>query len=131
VENTAGAIPASLLGVPFHSGGSVLRGPQRIALAILLRLGAYFHQLASSFIDAEASVERRHAPGKVRAAYIRAGIAVIGWGGLQAAVRVERISAMVGRWSLGQLVEALRGLRGIDMISAAPFIASTGDLSRF
>jgi transposase len=28
-------------------------------------------------------------------------------------------------------VEALRGLRVIDMISAATFIASTGDLSRF
>jgi transposase len=38
---------------------------------------------------------------------------------------------MVGSWTLGPLVEALRGLRGIDMISAATFIASTGDLSRF
>lgn len=44
---------------------------------------------------------------------------------------IERISAMVGRWSLGPLVEALPGLRGIDMISAATLIASTGDLSRF
>jgi transposase len=44
---------------------------------------------------------------------------------------IERISAIVGSWSLGPLVEALRGLRGIDMISAATFIASTGDLSRF
>jgi Transposase IS116/IS110/IS902 family len=44
---------------------------------------------------------------------------------------IERISAMVGSWSLGPLVEALRGLRGIDMISAATFVASTGDLSRF
>ena len=32
---------------------------------------------------------------------------------------------------MGPLVEALRGLRGIDLISAATFIASTGDLSRF
>jgi transposase len=38
---------------------------------------------------------------------------------------------MVASWSLGPLVEALRGLRGIDLISAATFIASTGDLSRF
>ena len=44
---------------------------------------------------------------------------------------IERISAMVASWSLGPLVEALRKLRGIDMISAATFIASTGDLSRF
>jgi transposase len=44
---------------------------------------------------------------------------------------IDRISAMVGSWSLGPLVEALRGLRGIDTISAATFIASTGDLNRF
>jgi len=44
---------------------------------------------------------------------------------------VMRISAMVATWSLGPLVEALRGLRGIDLVSAATFIASTGDLSRF
>jgi transposase len=44
---------------------------------------------------------------------------------------IKRISAMVSSWSLGPLVEALRGLRGVDLISAATFIASTGDLSRF
>ncbi len=44
---------------------------------------------------------------------------------------IEKISVMVASWSLGPLVEALRGLRGIDTISAATFIASTGDLSRF
>jgi transposase len=44
---------------------------------------------------------------------------------------IKRISLMVATWSLGPLVEALRGLRGIDLISAATFIASTGDLSRF
>ena len=44
---------------------------------------------------------------------------------------IERITAMVAEWSLGPLVEALRGLRGIDLLSAATFVASTGDLSRF
>jgi transposase len=44
---------------------------------------------------------------------------------------IIKISAMVASWSLGPLVEALRGLRGVDLISAATFIASTGDLSRF
>jgi transposase len=38
---------------------------------------------------------------------------------------------MVANWSLGPLVEALRGLRGIDLVSAVTFITSTGDLSRF
>jgi len=44
---------------------------------------------------------------------------------------IERIATMVASWSLGPLVQALRGLRGIDLISAATFIATTGDLSRF
>jgi transposase len=44
---------------------------------------------------------------------------------------VERITAMVANWSLGPLVEALRGLRGLDLLSAATFIATTGDLTRF
>ncbi len=44
---------------------------------------------------------------------------------------IDRIEEMVASWSLGPLVEALRGLRGIDMVSAATFIATTGDLSRF
>jgi len=44
---------------------------------------------------------------------------------------IKRITAMVPQWSLGPLVEALRGLRGIDLISAATFVAAVGDLSRF
>ncbi len=44
---------------------------------------------------------------------------------------IRRIEAMVASWSLGPLVEALRGLRGLDLTSSATFIASTGDLSRF
>jgi transposase len=44
---------------------------------------------------------------------------------------IERIGATMASWSLGPLVEALRGLRGIDMISAATLVATTGDLSRF
>lgn len=44
---------------------------------------------------------------------------------------MERITVMVPQWSLGPLVEALRGLRGLDMISAATLIANVGDLARF
>jgi len=44
---------------------------------------------------------------------------------------IERIGATMASWSLGPLVEALRGLCGIDMISAATLVATTGDLSRF
>jgi len=32
---------------------------------------------------------------------------------------------------MGPLVEALRGLRGMEMLSAATFVAGIGDLSRF
>jgi transposase len=44
---------------------------------------------------------------------------------------VQRITVTMANWSLGPLVEALRGLRGIDLISAATLVATTGDLSRF
>ena len=43
----------------------------------------------------------------------------------------SRIEKMLPSWSLGSLVEALRGLRGIDLISAVTFIAAVGDLNRF
>lgn len=43
----------------------------------------------------------------------------------------QRITAMVPQWSLGPMVNALRGLRGIDILSAATFMANVGDLERF
>lgn len=42
-----------------------------------------------------------------------------------------RISALLKGWSLSPLVEALRALRGLDMISAVSFVAAVGDLGRF
>lgn len=44
---------------------------------------------------------------------------------------VKRIVAVIPTWSLAPLVSALRGLRGIDLISAVTFVAATGDLTRF
>jgi len=44
---------------------------------------------------------------------------------------VRRIETMVGSWSMGPLVEALRGLRGIELVSAVTFVAAVGDLNRF
>ncbi|HUQ94160.1 MAG TPA: IS110 family transposase [Bryobacteraceae bacterium] len=44
---------------------------------------------------------------------------------------IERITALLPDWSMRPLVEALRGLRGIDLISAVTFVAAVGDLSRF
>jgi transposase len=44
---------------------------------------------------------------------------------------IGRISSMAANWSMGPLVEALRGLRGLDFISAATFVAAIGDLGRF
>lgn len=44
---------------------------------------------------------------------------------------IKRIKELVLEWSLGPLVEALRDLRGMDIISAATFIATVGDLTRF
>jgi transposase len=44
---------------------------------------------------------------------------------------IKEIHKIVDDWSLGPLVEALRALRGIDLLSAATFVATTGYLSRF
>jgi transposase len=44
---------------------------------------------------------------------------------------IQRITKMAMNWSLGPLVEALRGLRGLDFISAVTFVAAVGDLARF
>lgn len=44
---------------------------------------------------------------------------------------IERIAVMLPDWSMSPLVEALRGLRGMDLISAVTFVAAVGDLSRF
>jgi transposase len=43
----------------------------------------------------------------------------------------ERISAMLSDWSMAPLVEALRAVRGIDLISSVIFVAAVGDLGRF
>jgi transposase len=42
-----------------------------------------------------------------------------------------RISEMLSDWSMAPLVEALRTVRGIDLISSVIFVAAVGDLGRF
>lgn len=42
-----------------------------------------------------------------------------------------RIHSMIPEWSLGDLTESLRALRGMEMVSAATFVAAIGDISRF
>jgi transposase len=53
----------------------------------------------------------------------------------QAQERLERleqaIRAAVADWSLAELVTGLMAMRGMDVISAATFLAEVGDLSRF
>ena len=44
---------------------------------------------------------------------------------------ITRIKSLVPSWSMGPLVEALRALRGLEMLSAVTFVAAIGDLSRF
>lgn len=43
----------------------------------------------------------------------------------------EAIRAAVQDWSLAEVVTALMAMRGMDLISAATFLAEVGDLSRF
>jgi transposase len=53
----------------------------------------------------------------------------------QAEERIERleqaIRTAVPDWSLGEVVTALRAMRGMDLVSASGFLAEIGDLSRF
>jgi transposase len=42
-----------------------------------------------------------------------------------------QIAAILSSWSMAPLVEALRVLRGLDLISAVIFVAAIGDLVRF
>jgi len=53
----------------------------------------------------------------------------------QAQERLERLEqavhAAVPDWSLAEVVTALMAMRGMDLISAATFLAEIGDLSRF
>jgi len=53
----------------------------------------------------------------------------------QAQDRLQRleqaIAAAVPDWSLAEMVTALMAMRGLDLISAATFLAEVGDLSRF
>lgn len=44
---------------------------------------------------------------------------------------LRRIAALVPTWSLGPLVNALCGLRGMHIISAVTIVATIGDFSRF
>tara|TARA_Y100000310_G_C20610702_1_gene777832 strand:- start:321 stop:1442 length:1122 start_codon:yes stop_codon:yes gene_type:complete len=44
---------------------------------------------------------------------------------------IKRIGELVPEWSLGPIVQALRCFRGLDVVSAATFVASVGDLTRF
>lgn len=43
----------------------------------------------------------------------------------------SRITTMLPEWAMAPLVEALRTIRGIDLISSVIFMAAVGDLGRF
>jgi transposase len=53
----------------------------------------------------------------------------------QAKERLERLEAaiveLVPQWSLGAVAEAMQVMRGVNIVSAAIFLAEVGDLSRF
>lgn len=44
---------------------------------------------------------------------------------------VDRIEALLPEWSMGPFVEALRGLRGVDLICAVTVVSVVGDMGRF
>jgi len=63
--------PASLPALDRGSG--ILRGQESGALAVLTGLAAFYRDLGGGVLDAEARSDRRHAPGEIRPADVRAG----------------------------------------------------------
>jgi hypothetical protein len=49
-----------------------------VAFAVLTGLAALFHELGGGGLDARAPIHRRHAPGEIRPADVRAGIVTVG-----------------------------------------------------
>ena len=42
-----------------------------------------------------------------------------------------RITSMLPDWSMASLVDALRAMRGVDLITSVAFVAAVGDITRF
>jgi transposase len=109
-----------------------LRSKRQQVSAFLLRQGLHYSQDKKTWTKTHmnwlASQKLEHPEQRI--AFEELMLAV-----RQAQERLERleqaIRAAVPDWSLAEVVTALMAMRGMDLISAATFLAEIGDLSRF
>ncbi len=109
-----------------------LRSKRQQVSAFLLRQGLHYAEGKTTWTKAHmnwlASQKLEHPEQRI--AFEEMMLAV-----RQAQERIERleqaIRTAVPDWSLAEVVTALMAMRGLDLISAATFLAEIGDLSRF
>src|SRR6266702_3087175 len=115
-----------------HEAMMDLRSKRQQASAFLLRQGLHYSERKKTWTKTHmnwlASQKLEHA--EQRLVFEEMMLAM-----RQAQERLERleqaIRVAVPDWSLAEVVTALMAMRGIDLISAATFLAEIGDLSRF
>jgi transposase len=109
-----------------------LRSKRQQVSAFLLRQGRPYPESKKTWTKAHMSwlASQRFEYPEQRLVFEEMMLAV-----RQAQERLERleqaIRAAVPDWSLAEVVTALMAMRGLDLISAATFMAEIGDLSRF
>jgi transposase len=109
-----------------------LRSKRQQVSAFLLRLGRHYDENRTTWTKTHmnwlASQKLEHPEQRI--AFEELLLAA-----RQAQERIARleaaIRAAVPDWSLAKVVEALMAMRGLDLVSAATFLAEIGDLTRF
>lgn len=114
-----------------QAGVEDLRRKQQQISALLLRLGRYYQGKTAwtrAHLKWLASQKLEHVEQRI--AFEEMLLAI-----RHAEERIERLGQAIRNaapdWSLAEVVTALMALRGVDLISAAGFLAEIGDLSRF
>src|SRR5262245_35097517 len=109
-----------------------LRSKRQQVTAFLLRQGLHYPQDQKTWTKAHMNwrTSQKLEHPEQRIAFEELMLAV-----RQAQERLERLEQAirdaVPGWSLAEVVTALMAMRGMDLISAATFLAEIGDLSRF
>jgi transposase len=109
-----------------------LRAKRQQVSALLLRQGLYYAERKKRWTKAHMNwlVSQKFEHIERRIVFEEMMLAM-----RQAQERIERIEQAIAEavpnWSLAEVVTALMAMRGMDLISAATFLAEIGDLSRF
>jgi transposase len=108
-----------------------LRGKRQQVSSLLLRLGRHYpgkRTWSKAHVDWLLSQRLDHAEQRIAFEEILLAIR-------QAQERIVRLEQAIGAsvpdWSLAPVVTALMAVRGLDLVTAAAFLAEIGDLSRF